>query len=86
MRELRDVGRRLAEERQKHGLTQETLAERLSCSVSFLRSVETRGANMTVGWLAEAAHVLGVPLRVFFNVPRSRSRSKPGRPRRERLG
>lgn len=82
MGELRDVGRRVAEERRKRGFTQEALAEQLECSVSFLRSVETRGANVTVRWLLQAAEALDVPLRSFFTAPRSRARSRPGRPPR----
>jgi transcriptional regulator with XRE-family HTH domain len=80
---LEEVGRRIAELRERAGLTQAQVAERFGTTVSNYQRIEHGFQNMTVLTLAKIARILDVELNAFFARPR-RPRSGRGRPRKRR--
>lgn len=79
---VRRIGRRIVELRQKRGLTQAELAERLRVSVQWMSRVEV-GENLTVYTLARLARALGVRAINLFEEPAPEVREiKRGRPRK----
>jgi transcriptional regulator with XRE-family HTH domain len=78
---VRRVGRRIAELRQRAGLTQEELAEQLGVGWRYLSRAE-RGENLTLRTLAKIANVFGVEAKSLLNKPRNMS-VKPGRPKKK---
>ena len=63
-----DVGKRIAELRDKAGYTQNGLAERAGVSQSHLRKVELGTSGITVDHLELICDTLGVTLKEFFDV------------------
>lgn len=57
--ELSNLGRRIKSERQKRGITQQQLAERIDISTNFMSLIEN-GRNMSVDTLVNIANVFGV--------------------------
>lgn len=57
--ELSNLGRRIKSERQKRGITQQQLAERIDISTNFMSLIEN-GRNMSVDTLINIANVFGV--------------------------
>jgi transcriptional regulator with XRE-family HTH domain len=55
------VGRRLREQRESLGLSQEAMAERLGYHRTFLGSVERGERNLTLASVEQLASSLGVP-------------------------
>jgi transcriptional regulator with XRE-family HTH domain len=55
------VGRRLREQRESLGLSQEAMAERLGYHRTFLGSVERGERNLTLASVEQLATSLGVP-------------------------
>ncbi|REK72802.1 XRE family transcriptional regulator [Aeromicrobium endophyticum] len=55
------VGRRLREQRESLGLSQEAMAERLGYHRTFLGSVERGERNLTLASVEQLAASLGVP-------------------------
>jgi transcriptional regulator with XRE-family HTH domain len=82
---VRDVGRRVAEERGRLGLTQEQFAETLGYSLKFTQRIEGGRENMTVRTAAMLADALGVPLVALFRKPRTKQPG-PGRPKKRTHG
>ena len=78
---LRSIGRRIAELRTAHGLTQEALAAHLDVSPGYIRQVEGGGKNLSVRSLAAFADAVGAPVAELFAAPSSRE-VKRGRPKR----
>lgn len=62
-----DVGKRIAELRDKAGYTQNGLAERAGVSQSHLRKVELGISGITVDHLEMICDTLGVTLKEFFD-------------------
>jgi transcriptional regulator with XRE-family HTH domain len=81
-RAKREVGRRIAELRERAGLTQDQLAERLENSVKYVQRVERGGDNLTIGTVLKFAKGLGARWRELYRAPRSLAPRRPGRPRR----
>jgi transcriptional regulator with XRE-family HTH domain len=80
---LRSVGRRIAELRRDHGLTQEQLGARLQVSEQYLRRIELGVQNVTLRTLANVANALRVDVGALFEAPRPASRAvRKGRPRK----
>jgi len=77
---LRDVGRRVGEERIYRGLTQEQFAEEMGFSLKFTQRVEAGRENLTIKSLANLAGHLGVGLAALFRKPRTK-KPGPGRPK-----
>jgi transcriptional regulator with XRE-family HTH domain len=78
-----NVGRRVAEIRQRSGLSQEQLAEKLSVSVQFVSRVEL-GTNLTLTTLVKFANALRAPVTDFFLPFGPEARVQRGRPRKLR--
>lgn len=57
--ELLSLGNRIRTERQRRGITQEKLAERVDISTNFMSLIEN-GRNMSVETLVKIADALGV--------------------------
>lgn len=73
------VGRRIAEVREHHGLTQEEAAERLGISLRHMKRIEA-GHNMTIYTLARIALAFDVTPASLLAAPRSLAPRRPGRP------
>lgn len=77
---VQDVGRRVAEVRREHGLTQQELATRLGATMQWVQQIEY-GANLTLFSLARVANALDVPLDAFLTPPQlNTGPRRPGRP------
>ncbi len=70
----REIGRRVAEERQRIGLTQAALAERLGLASETVSRLERGAALPSVSRLARVAEALGVELRDLLTFSRQRTR------------
>ena len=68
-RELRNLGRRVAELRISRGLTQEGLAERLDKDARYVQEIEGGRQNITVRTAALVARKLRIPVADLFTVP-----------------
>jgi len=77
---IENVGRRIAELRQKQGWTQRETAERLRIEEQSLQRFE-RGANLTLRTLVKLAKIFGVEPQALFEAARPQER-RPGRPRK----
>ncbi|MFZ5896783.1 MAG: helix-turn-helix domain-containing protein [Myxococcota bacterium] len=83
-RVIRQVARRIAELRQRAGLTQQALAERLGVGWRYVARIE-RGLNLTLSSLTRIANALGVPIRRLLDPPRADSlKTRTGRPKKKR--
>lgn len=71
-RELRNLGRRVAELRISRGFTQEDLAERLDKDARYVQEIEGGRQNITVRTAALVARKLRVPVAELFAVPTTR--------------
>lgn len=60
------LGRRIQTIRQKKGLTQEDLAEKLNISLSFLGAVEAGLKKPSISMLFKIAEKLGVEVKELF--------------------
>jgi ribosome-binding protein aMBF1 (putative translation factor) len=78
---VRDVGRRVGEERTRRGWTQEVFAEALNYSLKFVQRIEAGRENMAIRTIASLADTLGVRLATLFNKPRTKQPG-PGRPKK----
>jgi transcriptional regulator with XRE-family HTH domain len=77
------IGRRVAELRGAHELTQEQLAERAEVSARYIQRVEAGTENLTVRTLIKISNALRVSFDELLVAP-SAPRARPGRPRRAR--
>jgi transcriptional regulator with XRE-family HTH domain len=82
---VRDVGRRVGEERGRRGWTQEQFAEALGYSLKFTQRIEGGRENLTIKSAAMLADALGVPLVALFKKPRTKQPG-PGRPKKRTHG
>ena len=82
---VRDVGRRVGEERVRLGWTQEVFAEALGYSLKFTQRIEGGRENLTIKSAVMLADALGVPLGALFKKPRTK-RPGPGRPKKRIRG
>ena len=78
-RVMENIGRRIAEERIRLGLTQAALAERAGVSLKYLQRVEGGRENLTVASLVRFANLFRTAPVEFFKVARLRN-AGPGRP------
>jgi transcriptional regulator with XRE-family HTH domain len=75
-----DVGRRIAELRQRAGLTQFELGRALRSTLQYVQTLEA-GRNLTLHTLAKIANALDVPVADLFVATDYRRPAKAGRPR-----
>lgn len=81
-RVLKDIGRRVAEIRGAHGMTQERFAEEvLGVSLKYLQAVEAGRENLSVTSLVKLANLVRVRVTELFLPPASRE-VRLGRPPR----
>ena len=80
---LRDVGRRVGEERIHRGWTQEQFAEQMGFSLKFGQRIEAGRENLTIRTLVSLSQHLGVDLVALFRKPRTK-KPGPGRPKQRR--
>lgn len=79
-RVMRNVGRRVAELRAEHGLTQQELAEAGGFSAKYLQRIEAGEANLTIRSLVRLARLMQVSTRELFEPAKTRRQGR-GRPR-----
>ncbi len=60
------IGQMIKEQRQKHGLTLDELAEKSGCTPSFISQVEHSRATPSITTLYAISETLGVPITDFF--------------------
>ena len=85
-RVLKDLGRRIAEERSDRGMTQERFAEEVvGVSLKYLQHLEAGRENLTVASLVSIAEKIGCSVQALFAPPRSRQtrRGRPPKPERK---
>ena len=61
-----NLGKKIKKERQKRGITQEQLAEKIDISTNFMSLIEN-GRNMSVETLVKIAKVFGVSVDFLLN-------------------
>jgi transcriptional regulator with XRE-family HTH domain len=76
---MENIGRRVAEERIRLGLSQAALAERAGVSLKYLQRVEGGRENLTVASLVRFANLLQTAPVDLFKTARLRN-AGPGRP------
>ena len=81
---LSDLGRRVAEERRRRGLTQAQLAEKTGVELRIIQHIEAGTRASVTRSLYDLAMGMGVTLSSLFKSPRSRPPRRPGRPRTAR--
>jgi transcriptional regulator with XRE-family HTH domain len=78
-----NVGRRVAEIRQKNGLTQQGLATSVRATVQWISRIENGEENLTLATLVKLANALSVTVRELFEEPASNPKEvRRGRPRK----
>jgi transcriptional regulator with XRE-family HTH domain len=82
---ISDIGRRIAELRDAKGWTQEVLAEHVKMATQNVARLEQGRSDFRVSTLVRISRVLGVDVGALFELPSSRRKRKPGRPRKVRL-
>ncbi len=78
---ISDLGRRVAEIRQKRGWTQQELADELDVTLRYVQAVEGGKQNLSLRSVAAFSVALGVPPIDLLQAPHT-VRRRPGRPRR----
>lgn len=73
-----DIGSRLRDMRNKRGLTQRTLAERINKSVSAISGYESNVQTPPTDVLISISHVLHVPITYFVDLSSEDSYSAKG--------
>ena len=63
---LKHIGQRVAELRRAQGMTQETFAARMGCSVKYLQRVEAGRQNLSVKSLVKWSNALDVTMVDLF--------------------
>lgn len=58
------IGKNIQKERQKQGLTQETFAEKMSVSWSYVSKIESGVINLSLGKILEIANYLKIDVSV----------------------
>jgi transcriptional regulator with XRE-family HTH domain len=76
---IKQVGLRIAELREKAGLTQAEVAETLGMTVTNYQRIEHGFQNFTAKTLVRVAGAVGVPVAMLFE-PGRKLRSSRGRP------
>jgi transcriptional regulator with XRE-family HTH domain len=78
---IEQVGRQIAELRNRKGLTQAEIAERLEMTLTNYQRIEHGLQNATIKTLVRIAGAIGVQARDLWQTP-SRNKASRGRPRK----
>lgn len=62
------IGKNIQKERQKQGLTQETFAEKMSVSWSYVSKIESGVINLSLGKILEIANYLKIDVSVLLKL------------------
>lgn len=62
------IGKNIQKERQKQGLTQETFAEKMSVSWSYVSKIESGVINLSLGKILEIADYLKIDVSVLLKL------------------
>lgn len=65
---LKIIGKNIQIERQAKGLTQETFAELMSVSWSYVSKIESGIINLSIGKINEIANYLNINVGKLFNI------------------
>jgi transcriptional regulator with XRE-family HTH domain len=76
------VGRRISELRERAGLSQAEVAEKLGTTVSNYQRIEHGLQNTTLAMVLKISHIIGVEPIEILAPPKSRRRRRRGRPRK----
>lgn len=76
---IQHVGRRIAELRERAGLTQANVAERLETTIPNYQRIEHGTQNVTIRTMIKIAGILGVKTGEFFAPLESTEKRKRGR-------
>lgn len=77
---IENVGLRIGELRQKAGLTQADVAERVEMTLTNYQRIEHGLQNLTLKTMVKIANAIDVSVAAFFKAPKKK-RAKPGRPK-----
>jgi transcriptional regulator with XRE-family HTH domain len=80
---IEQVGRRIAELRERADLTQAEIAERVEMTVTNYQRIEHGHQNATIATLVKIAGAIGVPVSALWQDP-ERARAGRGRPVRKK--
>lgn len=65
---LKTIGKNIQIERQAKGLTQETFAELMNVSWSYVSKIESGIINLSIGKINEIANYLNINVSKLFNI------------------
>jgi transcriptional regulator with XRE-family HTH domain len=65
--DFKAIGRRISNERQKQKLTQQTLAEMLEVSISYLGHIERGTRSLTIQTLAKIANIFNLNIEYLIS-------------------
>ena len=65
---LKIIGKNIQIERQAKGLTQETFAELMNVSWSYVSKIESGIINLSIGKINEIANYLNINVSKLFNI------------------
>jgi len=63
------IGRNIQKERLKQGLTQETFAELMDVSWSYVSKIESGVLNLSIGKIFEISKFLNTDINILLEVP-----------------
>lgn len=63
------VGKNIQKERQKQGLTQETFAELMGVSWSYVSKMESGILNLSLGKVLEISEFLNIDINLLLEIP-----------------
>ena len=63
------IGRNIQKERLKQGLTQETFAELIDVSWSYVSKIESGVLNLSIGKIFEISKFLNTDINILLEVP-----------------
>lgn len=65
---LKKIGKNIQQERQKKGLTQETFAELMDVSWSYVSKIESGVINLSIGKINEIANYLNIDINILLDI------------------
>lgn len=65
---LKKIGKNIQQERLKKGLTQETFAELMDVSWSYVSKIESGVINLSIGKINEIANYLDIDINILLDI------------------